>query len=405
MQVYVARQPIFNRNRDVIAYEILYRNTNTKTSELVDGDHATSSVLMITSVLASAEELLDGKLAFVNFTKTLLCDNTVTLFSTDHLVIEILEDIVPDQLLIKNLKKLKEMGYTLALDDFTADYKYQEIIDLVDIIKVDFMLTSEEEQHSIILKYKRPGLKFLAEKIESREELELAMNMGYDYFQGYYFAKPTVFNYTDVRSTSYTCFKMLDVLSSPSPNYDDLTDIVEKDVAMSYKLFKYANSPIYGGRVQLTSVKDALVRLGFKNIHNWIYLIILRSISYGQSNELLSVSLQRAKMLESLAVQFGLKNQKPEFFITGLFSIIDILTNLPIEEAIQNLPLTPEIKDAIISKSGTLGKSLDLISAYESGDWKKFEDSCKNLRLKVKPVVDSYFTSLEWAKQTVSAMR
>ncbi|MGP1569416.1 MAG: EAL and HDOD domain-containing protein [Eubacteriales bacterium] len=404
MQVYVARQPIFNKNRDIIAYEILYRNPETKTAESIDGDYATSSVLMITSVLASVEDLLDKKFAFINFTKTLLCDNTVTLFSKDNLVVEILEDIVPDPLLLSNLKKLKEMGYTLALDDFTADYKYQEIIDLVDIIKVDFMLTTREEQHSIIIKHKREGLKFLAEKIETSEEFDLALGMGYDYFQGYYFAKPKLFNYTDIKISSYTCFKILDVLSGPSPNYDDLTQIVETDVALSYKLFKYANSPIYGGRTQLTSIKDALVRLGFQNIHDWIYLIVLRSISQGQSNDLVSVSLQRAKMLESLAVQFGHPKQKSEYFITGLFSLVDVLTNLPMQDAIKDLQLSHEIKSALLFKSGALGKSLNLIIAYESGNWQSFEDSCKTLRLKVNTVISSYFSSLEWAKKTLSIM-
>ncbi len=404
MQLYVARQPIFDRNRDIVAYELLYRNPKTKTSEQIDGDHATSSVLMITSVLASFEELLNEKRAFVNFTKTLLCDNTITLFSNDYLIIEILEDIIPDPLLLENLRKLKAMGYTLALDDFTPKYPYQEVIDLVDIIKVDFMLTSRDEQREIVNKYKRDNLKFLAEKVETSEEFDMALDMGYDYFQGYYFAKPTLFNYKDVASTSYTCFRMLEVLSSSSPTYEELADIVEKDVAMSYKLFKYANSPIYGGRSQLTSVQDALVRLGFKNIHNWIYLIILRSISYGQSNDLLSVSLQRAKMLEGLAIQFELPKKRSEYFITGLFSLVDILTSKPIEEAVENLSLSTEIKNAIISKEGRLGESLELIIAYESGNWQTFETICKHLKLKVNAVIQAYFESLDWAQNTILNM-
>lgn len=401
MQLYIARQPIFNRDRDIIAYELLYRNPKTKTAEQIDGDHATSSVLMITSVLASFEELLDGKQAFVNFTKTLLCDNTTTLFSSDYLVIEILEDIVPDEALIASLKNLKELGYTLALDDFTMKYPYREIIDLVDIIKVDFMLTSYIEQIQIVKKFKRPGLKFLAEKVETEEEFERAKKMGYDFFQGYYFAKPSLFNYQDVSNTRYTCFKMLDALSTPSPNYDDLADIVEKDVAMSYKLFKYANSVIYGGREPLNSIRDALVRLGFKNLHNWIYLIILRSISYGQSNELLSISLQRAKMMESLAIQYEMPSKQSEYFIAGLFSLIDVLTSKPIEEAIVSLNLSDEVESAILNRENKMGKSLDLIIAYESGDWKDFEDICKQLKLKASKVIQAYVESLEWSKSTL----
>lgn len=401
MQLYIARQPIFNRNRDIVAYELLYRDPKTKTASMIDGDHATSSVLMISSVLASFEELLDGKAAFVNFTKNLLCDNTATLFSNNFLIIEILENVVPNENLVHHLKRLKELGYTLALDDFTSSYKYPELIDLADIIKVDFMLTSPDQQAQIVQKYSREGLKFLAEKVETSEEFDRAMEIGYDYFQGYYFAKPAIFNYQDISNTSSTCFKMLEALSDPVPSYESLQEIVETDVAMTYKLFKYADSPIHGGRESITSIREALVRLGIENIHNWVYLIILRSISRGQSNDLVSISLQRAKMLEIIAEQTGLKKKKTEYFITGLFSLLDVLTNKSIKDVIKPLPLSDEVKDAIISKDNALGKSLDLILAYEAGDWKKFESLCKQLKLKVSKVINAYMEGLEWSHSTI----
>lgn len=401
MQVYIARQPIFNRQRDIVAYELLYRDPASKTAQITDADGATSSVLMISNLLAPFEKLLDNKPAFVNFTKNLICDRTAYLFSADHITIEILEDIVPDDKFIHSLKELKDDGYVLALDDFTLDYPYTSIVDLVDIIKVDFMLSSPEKQRRIIEKYARPGLKFLAEKVENAEEFERALSIGYDYFQGYYFSKPSTFTYNDITSIGVTCFRLLEALEAPSPTYEQLSEIIETDVSLTYKLLKYANSPIYGGMETISSTQEALVRLGFVNIKKWMYLIIMRTITQGQTTDLFSISLQRGKMMEALADECGLSKRKSECFLVGLFSMIDIFTNQPIETVLSELPLAADAKDAIIHKDNNLGKPLKLAIAYEKGDWATFEKVCVELRLKSSKVIAAYVEALEWSYETL----
>lgn len=401
MQVYIARQPIFNRQRDIIAYELLYRDPTSKTSRIVDADSATGSVLMISTLLAPFEKLLDNKPAFINFTKNLICDKTAYLFSANHITIEILEDIVPDEKFIKCLKSLKEDGYTLALDDFTLDYPYTSIVDLVDIIKVDFMLSSPEKQKIIIDKYSRPDLKFLAEKVETSDDFNRAMDMGYDYFQGYYFAKPSTFEYRDLTSIGVSCFRLLKALEHPSPSYETLSEIVETDVSLTYKLLKYANSPIYGGMKTISSIREALMRLGFSNIRKWMYLIIMRTITQGQTPDMFSISLQRGKMMEALADECGLGNRRSECFLVGLFSMIDIFTNQPLETVLSELPLAVDAKEAIIYKENKLGKPLKLAIAYEKGDWQTFEKICMELRLKSARVIAAYIEALEWSSETM----
>ncbi|MHC1724008.1 MAG: EAL and HDOD domain-containing protein [Aminipila sp.] len=401
MLIYIARQPIFDRLKDVVAYELLYRDPETQTANIEDADAATNSVLMGSTLIATFEKLVDGKRAYINFTKNLINDGTPFLFSKDYMTIEILEDIIPDDNFMQRLLELKEKGYTLALDDFTINYAYPEVIDIVDIIKVDFLLTSPADQIEIIKKYKRPGLKFLAEKVETSKDFDRAKSVGYDYFQGYYFSKPSIFKYKDINSIGTSHFEMIKVLNSPFPNYTNLASIVEKDVSLTYKLFKFANSPIYGGIEQISTVRKALVRLGFSNIRKWMYLIVLRSMSLGQSDEVVCVSLQRAKMLEMIAVDCGLGKRAPECFLVGLFSMLDVLMNKPLEKVLEDLPLPDETKDAIIYRTNSLGLPLQLALAYEKGDWNEVERLCKLLKLKPMDILSTYLESVKWANEII----
>lgn len=401
MLIYIARQPIFDQLKDVVAYELLYRDPETQTAYITDADAATNSVLMGSTLVATFEKLVDGKRAFINFTKNLINDGTPLLFSKDYMTIEILEDIVPDDNFMQRLLELKAKGYTLALDDFTINYPHLEIINIVDIIKVDFLLTSPADQIEIIKKYKRPGLKFLAEKVESAKDFDRAKTVGYDYFQGYYFSKPTMYKYQDIKSMGSSHFEMLKVLNSHNPNYTSLASIVEKDLSLTYKLFKFANSPIYGGVEQISTVRKALVRLGFSNIQRWMYLLVLRCMSSGQSDDIVCVSLQRAKMLELMAPDCGLGERAPECFLVGLFSMLDVLMNKPIENVLEDLPLPDETKEAIIYKNNMLGRPLKLALAYEKGDWSEVERLCRILKLRSVNILSAYTDSVNWASDII----
>ena len=399
--LHIARQPIFDQNRDIIAYELLYRNSSSGSAMFLDGDAATTSVLMGTTLLASFDNLVGDKLAFVNFTKNLLHSGVPKMFSREHLVVELLEDIVPDDDFIDALLDLKEAGYTIALDDFTLGYKYPEVIALSDIIKVDFMLTTPEEQAAIIHKYRGSGIKFLAEKVETAEEFTRAKNLGYDYFQGYYFAKPSVFKFQDVGSLNSSYIDMLEALSSPNPNYARLSSIVEKDVSLTFKLFKCANSPIYGGVEKINTIRGALVRIGFANLKPWISLFFVKKISLGQSEELVGISLQRAKMMELVAKYCGIEGRESEAFLVGLFSMLDVLMEQKIENILSEIPLADESKEAIVKKDNQLGKPLALCIAYERGDWASTEKYCKQFRCGIDVIAEAYMEAVEWARNTL----
>ncbi|MFV0517873.1 MAG: EAL and HDOD domain-containing protein [Aminipila sp.] len=401
MHFYIARQPIFDKLSDIIAYELLYRDSDSKTAHITDADIATLQVIMGSTLIASFDELVNNKRAFINFTKNLILNDTPEIFPYPYITVEILEDIIPDAKFIHKLKDLKDKGYTLALDDFTLDYKYKSIIDLVDILKVDFIQTTPDNQLEIINTYKRPGLKFLAEKIETINDFNRAKAIGYDYFQGYYFSKPSILKYKDINSISASHCEMVRVLNEESPTFTDLAQVVETDVSLTYKLFKYANSPIFGGAEEITTVKNALVRLGLSNIKKWIYLVVLRALSTEQSDELVAISLQRAKMLEQIALKCNLYNRSHECFLVGLFSMLDIFMGKPIETVLEEIPLAKATKEAIIYKENDLGQLLKLSIAYEKGNWSEVERISNMLKINSQNLSDIYFTSIKWASDTI----
>lgn len=397
MLLYIARQPIFDQGRNILAYELLYRDSDTTVANFTNGDTATQTVLSSSTLVASFEQLVDKKRAFINFTKNLIMNDTPLLFSKDHIGIEVLEDIIPDNAFVEKLRQLKEKGYILALDDFSPQYPYQDVIALMDIIKVDFRLTTPQEQQRAILKYQRPGLKFLAEKIEDITEFERAKEYGYHYFQGYYFAKPSVFRFKDVASLSQSHSDIMDVLENDAPNYHKLTSIIEKDVSLAYKLFKYVNSPLYGSAQKISSIEEALMLLGYENIKSWMYLLVLHSISFDQVDELVAIPLQRAKMLELMAEHCNLKEKSSELFLVGLFSMMDVLINNPIQNILKDLPLTEEAKEAILFQQNMLGKPLRMAIAYEKGKWAEVEGLCTELHISNEIVSKLYLDAVKWS--------
>ena len=238
MDIFVARQPIFDAKKRVYAYELLYRAGEQNQSNVINGDQATSSVVANTLMLIGLDSLTQGRMAFINFTRQLIEEEIPTVFSNELLVVEILEDIIPDKAFIKSCRSLKEQGYVLALDDFVLDYPYEEIVDLVDIIKVDFLLTNPSERHAIIQKYRGRNIRFLAEKVETLEQFEEAVRAGYTYFQGYFFAKPVIMKHKDIKPAAFSYVKILEELGGEQPEYERIAEAIEFDVSLSYKLLR-----------------------------------------------------------------------------------------------------------------------------------------------------------------------
>ncbi|MCH8022099.1 HDOD domain-containing protein [candidate division KSB1 bacterium] len=400
MDVFVARQPIFDRQQKVYAYELLFRSGFEQNFfDHWDGDASTKQVLTNSFLSIGMDTLTNGKKAFINFTRKLLLDQVASFFPKDIMVIEILENIEPDEEIISACKKLKDLGYLLVLDDFVFAPGYENLIDLVDIIKVDFIQTHGIERGNVIHNIGTSRIKYLAEKVETREDIEQAVDFGYSYFQGYYFSKPRIIAGKDVPAYKLNYLQILNEINQPEVDFDELEKVLKQDLSLSYKLLNYLNSPYFGFDNKIRSIKHALSLLGIRESQKWLSLFALQIIGKDKSQELLAMSLIRANSCEMIAPPIGNKNRASEFFLMGLFSMIDALLDQPLEDILAKLPLADDIKKALLGEKNQLRDVYELVVSYEKGDWANFSEYAGKLGLKELELIDIFLKAFERATQ------
>lgn len=401
MEVFVARQPIFDRKQKVYAYELLFRSGFEQNFfDNSDGDASSKQVLTNSFLSIGMDTMTNGKKAFVNFTRKLLLDQVASIFPKDLMVVEILEDIEPDDEMVSACKKLKDLGYLLVLDDFVFAPGYENLINLVDIIKVDFIQTQGTERGTVIHDVGASRIEYLAEKVETQEDFEQAVDLGYSYFQGYYFSKPQIIAGHDVPAHKLNYLQILNEINQPEVDFDELEKVFKQDLSLSYKLLNYMNSVHFGFKNKIRSIKHALSLLGIDESKKWLSLFALQIIGKDKSEELLSMSLIRANSCEMIAPLIGCKNRASELFLMGLFSMIDALLDQPLEGILAKLPLADDIKKALLGEKNQMGDVFELVVNYEKGDWVNFSEYAARLSVKETELLDIFQMALEKATQS-----
>lgn len=407
MEVFVARQPILTKKQEVFAYELLYRNNkHDNLYANLDSDQATSEV--INSFLQiGIEELSDGKPCFVNFTETLLENTVPTFLQPELMVVEILETVRPTEKIIENCMKLKAQGYKIALDDFELvenDINFNKLISLADIIKIDIQKTNRFEQLKIMNELQNRNIVFLAEKVETRGEFEQCLYDGYSYFQGYFFSKPVILSSKDIPVFNHNLYIIISELSKEDPDIDRLSNIIESDVSLSYKLLRLLNSPSIGLVYKIKSIKQAIVLLGLIELRKWVYVLSFREQLEKTDpviDEVIKLSLTRAKASELISLHIGKRKESSSMFLMGLFSLVEPIFKKPLEEILQKLPLDQEIKDSLLGLETSLTPVRDLVFAAEKGEWNKVGPLVKELGINAENYNDLYKKSLMWAKEVM----
>ncbi|HLP59437.1 MAG TPA: HDOD domain-containing protein [Candidatus Deferrimicrobium sp.] len=396
--IFVARQPIFDRYQKIYGYELLFRSgLENFFDQGLDIDFASSKTLLDTLLLFGIDQLTQGKKMFLNFSKKVLLSEVAFALPKEQLIIELLETIQPEPEVIAVCKKLKKNGYILALDDFQYVPDYQPLIDLAHIIKVDFQLTQGHERKELIQRNRNKKIKYLAEKIESYEEYKEAVNIGYSYFQGFFFCRPSIVSGKDVPSYKLNLFQALQELNQSYMDVKKIEEIILRDVSLSYKLLRFINSAAFGIPGEIRSIRQALLLLGIVEIKKWMSLIVLSQIGSDSPEELLVNSIVRAKFCETIADQTKLKHRKYDFFIMGLFSFIDIFLNRSMAEILAELPIAADIKEALLGIPNDLRPVLDLIIMYEQGKWDSVAEISHKLELGSGKILANYLAAIKWA--------
>jgi EAL and modified HD-GYP domain-containing signal transduction protein len=396
--VFVGRQPIFDHRMKVCGYELLFRAGNDTVANIKNGTNATSEVIINAFLEIGMQNLTDGKQAYINLTRDYL-DGTVAIpLEPADVVLEVLEDIKVDDELITSLQHLSAKGFTIALDDFVFKEDKQPLLGIADIVKIDMMSVEPEALDRNLPHLKEYGVKLLAEKIETQQDFESCLALGFDMFQGYFFSKPNVLSGKTLPSNKIAILELVARLQSPKCDFNELEKIISHDVGISYKLMRILNSAYYSTPGKVESIHQALILLGLNTIRNWVTVLALTNIT-NKPVALFVNSLQRAKMCMELGERT--EGTRPDTcFTVGLFSALDAMMDRPIEELLARLPLSEDVIDALTHHEGVMGRLLKIVLDYEHGHWQEVEDQ----HIPANELRTIYFASINWASSLTSHM-
>jgi len=400
MYFYAARQPILDINKDLYAYELLFRDSIDNVFPDVDGDEATSKMVEASKFNMGISEFTSNKPAFINFTLETLSKGYPEMLSPDELVVEILETIKPGKRLLALCKDLFEKGYTLALDDYEHQTVWEHFYPYIKIIKIDWQISSIENIKTVVAAIEKfPHIKLLAEKVETYEEYNQAVELGCELFQGFFFAKPEMIKTKTLSPSQVSMAELLYETSKPDLDLVNITSIFERDVTLSYKLLRYANSAIFKRRTEISTIKQALVILGVKELKRFIGLMFTANINPDKPSELINAAMARAKFCELAADNMKGNIDSSIAFLTGLLSLIDAILDEEIETVLAKLPLAQEIKDTLLTKEGDMALLIQLVQYIEHAQWEDSTAAIKKLGLTKEQTIEDYNQALAWADE------
>jgi c-di-GMP-related signal transduction protein len=405
VEVFVARQPIFDRNRKVWGYELLFRSAAEQTR--YDGTEATSATRQVISngmLSIGFDKLLRGKHACINFGREMLLQDLYTSLPHQTTVIELTEDIEPDAEVVAAVKRMRTQGYRIALDDFRPCPQMEPLVDLANMIKVE-MITPKPQQEAMVREFHDRGIRMLSEKVETDVDFRWALRAGYDYFQGNFFACPVVMRGQQIPAIKLHCLRLIQEVHRPELDFTRLTTMISEDVSFSYKLLRYANSARFGRETKIHSIRRALVVLGEYGIRKWVSIAALPTIAADKPGELMRRSLVRARFCELLAQATG-QGLEDQAFLLGLFSLLDALLDRPLDEVLKEVGLAPELDSVLrgqASEDNTLNTIYRLVRSYESADWDEVERLSGRLGAPADLIGAAYCEALPWADEIAKA--
>jgi c-di-GMP-related signal transduction protein len=393
-QRFVARQPIFDHAQKVIGYELLFRN-GLENYFSGDPELAARSTLD-TSLVIGLNSLCHNTRAFVNCTRQVLLTDLVTLLPPHQTVVEILETVAPERSIIDACRRLKQAGYLIALDDFVPNDPRSSLCGLADIIKVDIRATPPEERAAMLRSFGSPSCKMLAEKVETWQDFNQTRNLGFSYFQGYFFFRPEVVVGREVPANRLRLIRFLDLVSRPELDLRELEKALQQDLSMCYRLLRYLNSPLFGFTLEIKSVRHAMALLGERELRRWIRLVVAVGAAEQKCSELVLMALTRARFCELLS---GHLKSESDTFLMGLLSMMDAILEIEMVMLLEQLPVQQIIKSALLGQPGPLSPFYQLMLAQESGAWATASELGQKLGLTEAQVGDSWWLALNWAQE------
>lgn len=401
--IYVARQPIFELNRGLYGYELLYRSDAT--IDRAEGETGAMSAEVIVDALLGIglRAIAGGAVAFVNFSQAQLIGETWSLFEPADVVIELLETVEPTEETLAACRKMVAAGYRLALDDYVHSETTRPLLEFAKIVKIDVLGRSEADIASIARELKPTGIRLLAERVETATMRDACVKLGFDFFQGYLFSKPETLTKSDVAPGQLAIMRLLNLLNDPNTADQTLDQAFQSDLALSYKLLRIVNAASMGGR-GVTSIPHAVRLIGRNALHRWLSVVLVASMgkSGDVTHELALTSITRARMCELLAANARTARPTGSAFLVGLLSLLDVLFQVPMDKILSHIELSPEVTNALLERRGPLGTPLKLVESYEQADWDGAQQLAEASDVPEDILGNLYIDSLHWAAQHVA---
>ncbi|MCP4119894.1 MAG: HDOD domain-containing protein [Desulfobacteraceae bacterium] len=400
MDIYVARQPILDRQQRTVAYELLFRDGLENSFPDMDGDTATFRLLSNTFFSMGINWISMRKPVFINFPQALIEHEIPLFFPKKNVVIEVLEDVNPDKKVIRALTRLKKKGFRIVLDDFLYSPELTPLIRNADIVKFDFRGSSIEEIEKMMTALSGfPNLKFLAEKIETHGEFKKALEMGFHFFQGYFFEKPMILTNKSIPVVKISLIRLIAQVSVKEIDFSRLTRMIREDVSISFRLLKFINSAYYRRTIPVDSVKDAVTLMGEREIKKFILLIASAGLAAGKPKEIVATAIITGRMCELLGQEVETGFSDEELFTLGLFRNIDAMLDMPMEEVLRDLPFTRRIKQALLGRNKELAQFFGVITDFMRGDWENLRHHSRRLSIPVETMKDAYRDAVTMADE------
>jgi len=394
-KAFVGRQPIYRDGVEVFAYELLSRDSELNRVTNTNGDAAVAEALVEEFIGTGLERVVGPHPAFVNVSRDFILSDFCESVPKNGVVLQIAGDTPADETYLSALSHLSKQGYSIALHDFVYRDELRSLAEVADIVKLNVKSLNRSNLSQQLEAVRPFKVKTLAEAVETHEDYQYCKNLGFDYFEGFFFCKPQFAKDSPLPSNRLSTLHLLTKLQDPEISLRELELAVGQDVALTYRILRYLNSPMHALPRKVESLRHAIALVGTALIRQWASVIWLESIEE-KPRELMIMAMVRAHMCQQLGVAMGKRNVD-QFFTVGLLSLLDALMDRPMSVVLDELPLVDEVKDALMLRTGLLGTSLNCVEAYERCDWEK--TSCATLD--EKKIREAYLTSVAWSRAVI----
>jgi len=396
--MFVARQPIFDRDQKLFGYELLFRQglENFFSGENVE---AACKHTLDTSLLMGLDQLCGDAYVFINCTREVLLKGYMNLLSPRSTAVEVLESVAPDREVRDACLGLKAAGYLIALDDFIPGDAREPLAEIADIIKVDLIATPRDQWRAMVEAHARGRTRVLAEKVETPEEFRIARDAGFVLFQGYFFQKPVVFSAQEIPASQMNYLRVLQAIHQPELDWKVIETLIKQEASLCYRLLRYLNSARFAFCSEIRSVRHALSMLGETEIRRWVSMVATLAAARNKPDELVQSALVRARFCEVMAQR--IRHIKTDCFLVGLLSLMDTILGISMRELLGRIAVDSEIKAALLGESTRPGQVLELACAQENADWTNCTALAAKLRMSEEEVSDIYLQSMRWAREVL----